>query len=147
MQSKVFLIIEDSPDDEKLMRRALELVEERTHLVVARDGAQALQLLFGPEGNSSQPVILPTAILLDLKLPKVGGLEVLAAIRGSSVTRHIPVIVLSSSDEERDVAESFRLGANSYIRKPIQFSAFLDTLRQIERYWMVLNIPYSAAGS
>jgi len=136
MDRKLILLVEDNPDDEALAMRALAKTKVANEVVVARDGAEALRCLFG---DGQQLARLPDVILLDLKLPKVDGLEVLRRIRADQRTRFIPIVVLSSSDETKDVTESYRLGANSYIRKPVDFAQFTDVVRQLGSYWLLLN--------
>ncbi len=131
--SKLILLVEDDPDHELLTIRALKKSNIANDVKVARDGEEALNLLFGPDH------IRPQVILLDLKLPKVDGLEVLRRIRESDTTRMLPVVVLTSSDEERDVVRSYQLGVNSYIRKPVNFTDFAEATRQLGMYWLVLN--------
>lgn len=130
---KMILLVEDDPDHELLTIRALNKSNIANDVRVARDGAEAIDLLFG-----SQP-IKPQVILLDLKLPKVEGLEVLRRIRESPETRMLPVVVLTSSDEERDLVRSYQIGVNSYIRKPVSFTDFAEATRQLGMYWLVLN--------
>ena len=136
MDKKLILLVEDNPDDEALAMRALAKTKVANEVVVAHDGAEALAFLFG---GGQQLTRSPDVILLDLKLPKVDGLEVLRRIRADQRTRFIPVVVLSSSDETKDVTESYRLGANSYIRKPVDFARFTDVVRQLGSYWLLLN--------
>ena len=146
MESKLILLVEDNPDDEALALRALARIEIPNEVAVARDGAEALDFLFASgvfAGRDASEV--PAVMLLDLKLPKVDGLEVLRRVRADPRTRLLPVVILSSSDEERDVADSYRFGANSYIRKPIDFGHFSDAVRQLGAYWLVLNEPPPAA--
>ena len=131
---KQILVVEDNPDDEKLTLRALRQCDVPHIIRVARDGAEAIEFLFGPSATA-----LPDLILLDLKLPKVNGLEVLAKVRAELKTRGLPVVVLTSSDEERDILESYDLGANSYIRKPVDFDDFMDAVRQLGVYWLSMN--------
>jgi CheY-like chemotaxis protein len=131
--SKLILLVEDDPDHELLTIRALNKSNIANDIRVARDGEEAIDLLFGPEP------IRPQVILLDLKLPKVEGLEVLRRIREDEKTRMLPVVVLTSSDEERDVVRSHQLGVNSYIRKPVNFTDFAEATRQLGMYWLVLN--------
>lgn len=130
----VILLIEDNADDEALTLRAFQKHHIKNHVVVVRDGAQALDYLFATPGNDT-----PDLILLDLKLPKVDGLEVLRRIRGDARTRLIPVVVLTSSNEEQDLVESYSLGANSYVRKPVDFVRFAESVVQLGLYWLVLN--------
>ena len=140
MRSKTILLIEDNPSDVDLTRRALEKARIVNELVVAEDGQEALELLFGSEAEAGiDPAELPTVTLLDLKLPKVPGLEVLRRIRTDSRTRRMPVVVLTSSKEEEDIAASYDLGVNSYIRKPVDFIQFARAVEQLGLYWLLLN--------
>jgi len=132
-EAKRILLVEDDPDHELLTIRALKRSNIANHVTVARDGAEAIEILFA-EGAK-----LPQVVLLDLKLPKVEGLEVLRRIRESETTRMLPVVVLTSSDEERDLVRSYQLGVNSYIRKPVNFNDFAEATRQLGMYWLVLN--------
>lgn len=138
-QPKTVLLVEDNPDDEKLMLRALRMSETPMNVIVARDGAEAEAYLFGDPESGRQPGRPPSLILMDLKLPRRVGVEVLQRIRSSEETCKMPVVVLTSSDEERDIVDSYENGANSYIRKPVDFEVFVDTVRQIGLYWLVLN--------
>ncbi len=131
--ARLILLVEDDPDHELLTIRALKKSNIANEVQVARDGEEAINLLFGADP------IQPQVILLDLKLPKVDGLEVLRRIRESDSTRMLPVVVLTSSDEERDVVRSYQLGVNSYIRKPVNFNDFAEATRQLGMYWLVLN--------
>jgi CheY-like chemotaxis protein len=131
--TRMILLVEDDPDHELLTIRALNKSSVESTVRVARDGAEAIELLFGANA------IRPQLILLDLKLPKVDGLEVLRRIRESAPTRMLPVVVLTSSDEECDVVQSYQLGVNSYIRKPVNFSDFAEATRQLGLYWLMLN--------
>ncbi|MDE1177094.1 MAG: response regulator [Edaphobacter sp.] len=131
--TKLILLVEDDPDHELLTIRALKKSNIANEVRVARDGEEAIELLFG------ENPINPQVILLDLKLPKVDGLEVLRRIRTGETTRLLPVVVLTSSDEERDVVRSYQLGVNSYIRKPVNFTDFAEATRQLGMYWLVLN--------
>jgi CheY-like chemotaxis protein len=131
--TRMILLVEDDPDHELLTIRALKKSNVANTIRVARDGAEAIDLLLGDEA------VRPQVILLDLKLPKVDGLEVLRRIRESESTRMLPVVVLTSSDEERDVVRSYQLGVNSYIRKPVNFNDFAEATRQLGLYWLVLN--------
>jgi DNA-binding response OmpR family regulator len=131
--SREILLIEDDPDHELLTIRALKKANVANDIHVARDGGEAVDVLFG------ESPIRPQLILLDLKLPKIDGLEVLRRIRESEATRMLPVVVLTSSDEERDVVRSYQLGVNSYIRKPVNFTDFAEATRQLGLYWLVLN--------
>jgi CheY-like chemotaxis protein len=131
--AKLILLVEDDPDHELLTIRALKKSNIANDIRVARDGEEALELLFG------ENAIHPQVVLLDLKLPKIDGLEVLRRIRQNDGTRLLPVVVLTSSDEERDVVRSYQLGVNSYIRKPVKFTDFAEATRQLGMYWLVLN--------
>ncbi len=144
MSRKTLLLVEDNPDDEMLTIRALRKHNLANEIVVARDGQEALDYLFREGEYAGQPLEeYPQVILLDLKLPKVDGLQVLEAIRSREQTRHIPVVVLTSSNEERDIVRSYDLGANSYVRKPVDFERFVEAARQLGLYWLVLNeVPY-----
>ncbi len=136
------LLVEDNPDDEMLTLRALKRNRIANEITVARDGAEALEYLFATGKYTDRRIVaMPQIILLDLKLPKVDGLEVLRRIRTDNRTRIVPVIVLTSSDEDRDLLDSYTLGANSYIRKPVDFGQFVETIRQLGLYWLVLNEP------
>ena len=142
MTNSVILLVEDNPDDEALTIRALKKNNIKNTVVVAHDGAEALDYLFGTGAHAGRDVSsLPQIVLLDLKLPKVDGLGVLRAIRADARTRRVPVVILTSSKEERDLVESYDLGTNSYIRKPVDFTAFIEAVRQLGLYWLVLNEP------
>lgn len=140
MANKMILLVEDNPDDEALTLRAFEKNNITNDVVVVRDGAEALDWLFG-EGEYAErdPTDHPEVILLDLKLPKVDGLEVLRRIRAHELTKLLPVIILTTSEEESDRLAGYSLGANSYIRKPVDFSQFIEAVRQLGLYWLVLN--------
>ncbi len=140
MTPKTILLVEDNPSDVGLTKRAMEKSRVVNELVVAEDGQEALDFLFAEGAHSGRDASrMPALILLDLKLPKIDGLEVLRRIRADERTRRIPVVVLTSSREEQDVAASYDLGVNSYIRKPVDFSQFTEAVRQLELYWLVLN--------
>lgn len=140
--NKVILLVEDNPDDEALTIRALGRNNIRNQVVVARDGVEALDYLFGTGAHAGRDArALPAIILLDLKLPKVDGLEVLRRLRADERTRLAPVVILTSSSEEPDKVAGYRLGANSYIRKPVDFGQFVEAVRQLGLYWLVLNEP------
>lgn len=134
---RMILLVEDDPDHEALTIRALRKSNIANNISVARDGEEALQMLFGPGDQALAQ--MPQVILLDLKLPKIDGLEVLRRIRESEKTRMLPVVVLTSSDEESDMVRSYTLGVNSYIRKPVNFDEFASATRQLGMYWLVLN--------
>lgn len=136
MKDKIILLIEDNADDELLTLRALRNNNIHNKVVVARDGQEALDYFFN-KNSPENP--MPTVVLLDLKLPKVNGLEVLQRIREDERTSLQPVVILTSSKEEQDIINSYRLGANSYIRKPVDFSQFMEAVRQLGLYWLVLN--------
>lgn len=138
MNHKMMLLVEDNADDEALTLRTLRKHNIRNEIVVARDGVEALDYLFGT-GAHADRAIRPEVVLLDLKLPKVDGLEVLKRLREDPRTKLLPVVILTSSNEERDVVESYRLGANSYVRKPVDFNQFTEAVRQLGLYWLILN--------
>jgi two-component system response regulator len=143
MRDKAILLVEDNPDDEKLTLLALEENKIVNQVVVVRDGAEALDYLFG-----SGTEHLPQLVLLDLKLPKVDGLEVLRRMRSDPRTQMIPVVILTCSREERDLVAGYRSGANSYICKPVDFAQFIGAVQQLGLYWLVLNqVPISIAKS
>jgi CheY-like chemotaxis protein len=140
MFNKTILLVEDNADDEELTIRALKKNNVTNELVVARDGVEALDYLFGSGAYAGRDIsALPGMVLLDLKLPKIDGLEVLRRIRADERTRRMPVTVLTSSKEDQDVIKSYDLGANSYIRKPVDFSQFSEAVRQLGMYWLMLN--------
>lgn len=141
-EKAVLLLVEDNPDDEALAVRALKKNHVLNEVIVVRDGAEALDYLYGTGKYEGRDVAKqPEVILLDLKLPKVDGLEVLKRIRSDERTKYLPVVVLTSSSEEKDLVESYKLGANSYIRKPVDFQQFSDAIQQLRLYWLVLNVP------
>ncbi|HVS02396.1 MAG TPA: response regulator [Thermoanaerobaculia bacterium] len=135
------LYVEDNPHDRELTLRTLQRHRIANHVQVARDGQEALDLLFGDGGGGAAPERQPRLILLDLKLPKVDGLEVLRRLKSDPRTRRIPVIMLTSSREERDIVESYELGVNSYIVKPVEFEKFAAVVEQLSLYWVILNQP------
>jgi CheY-like chemotaxis protein len=140
MEEKVILLVEDNPDDEELTIMALKGSKIMNEVVIARDGVEALDYLFGTGKYAGRDLShQPQIILLDLKLPKLGGLEVLQRLRGDPRTQFIPVVVLTSSSEEEDILSSYRLGANSYVRKPVEFYRFADAVRQLGLYWLLIN--------
>ncbi len=143
MECKRILLVEDNPGDIELTKRALAKSNIANEMTVAEDGVEALEYLFGADGKGGCPVSgLPVVILLDLKLPRIDGLEVLQRIRREEKTKQVPVVVLTSSDEQKDIIESYHLGANSYIRKPVKFNEFVDAVRQLGLYWLILNTPW-----
>lgn len=140
MDNKVILLVEDNPDDEALTRRALKRNNILNELVVARDGVEALDYLNASGVYAGRDIrVMPQIILLDLKLPKIDGLELLARLRADERTKLLPVVILTSSKEEQDLINGYSLGANSYIRKPVDFSQFMEAVRQLGLYWLVLN--------
>jgi CheY-like chemotaxis protein len=139
--SKVVLLVEDNPTDEKLTLRAFEKANLRNEVAVVRDGAEALDYLFATGPYAGKELDLPTVVLLDLKLPRIDGLEVLRRIRADGRTRLLPVVILTSSKEDEDLARSYSLGANAYVRKPVGFSEFADAVRTLGLFWLVLNEP------
>ena len=142
MHEKPILLVEDNPDDEVLTLRAFKMNNMLNRVVVARDGVEALEYLFGTGAYAGRdPSVHPQVVLLDLKLPKVDGLEVLRRVRDDPRTRRTPVVVLTSSCEERDLVVSYDLGANSFIRKPVDYDQFVEAVRHLHLYWMVLNEP------
>lgn len=140
MEDKVILLVEDNPDDELLTLRALQRNNISNKVVVARDGLQAIDYVFGTGSWAGRSVeSLPQVILLDLKLPKVDGFEVLRRIRTDERTRLIPVVILTTSNEEQDRFTGYGLGANSFVRKPVEFDRFSEAVRQLGLYWLLLN--------
>ena len=145
MEEKTILVVEDNPDDEALMLRALRKNGIVNEIVVAHDGVEALDYLFG-EGQYARRKVedVPELILLDLKLPKIDGLDVLRRLRDDDRTKYVPVVVLTTSSEQRDIVESYNLGANSYVTKPVDFGEFMEATRQLGTYWLLLNRSVSA---
>ena len=140
MERKVILLVEDNPKDEALTLRALRKSKVANEVAVARDGVEALDYLFATGSHAGRDMReMPQVVLLDLKLPKVDGLQVLQAIRADERTRRLPVVVFTSSSEQEDLIKSYNLGANSYVRKPVDFEQFLEATRQLGLYWLVLN--------
>ncbi len=140
MHKKAILLVEDNPDDEELTLRAFRKHKISNEVVVARDGEEALDYLFGTgrwAGRNRSD--LPQLVLLDLKLPKIDGLEVLKRVRERDETKLLPVVILTSSREERDIVSGYRFGANSYVRKPVNFDEFIEAARQLGLYWLLLN--------
>ena len=141
-RAKTILLVEDNPDDVELTLRAFARNNIGNEVIVATDGEEALDYVFATGKFSGRdPEAMPTLILLDLKLPKVMGLDVLKKIRGDERTRRLPVVVLTSSNEDRDIVTSYDLGANSFVRKPVDFAQFIEAARQLGLYWLVLNEP------
>ena len=142
MSLSTILLIEDNPGDVRLTERALKKSNIANDLVIARDGQEAIDYLFGSGSYAGRDLsAMPVLILLDLKLPKVDGLEVLRRIRADARTRRLPVVILTSSREEQYIVQAYDLGVNSYIRKPVDFDQFLEATRQLGIYWLVLNEP------
>lgn len=145
--NKMILLVEDNPDDEILTIRALKQGNLVNKIVVVRDGVEALDFLFGTGAHEGRDTrVMPQLILLDLKLPKIDGLEVLKRVRADPRTKLLPVVVLTSSKEDQDLIKSYSLGANSYIRKPVDFKQFAEAVRHLELYWLVLNEPLPPNG-
>jgi two-component system, response regulator len=139
---KVIVLIEDNPSDEKLAVLAFKKCGVANEVVVLRDGAEALDYLLGGGRYAERDVTdHPTVILLDLKLPKIDGLEVLRRVRADERTRHVPIVVLTSSREEEDILRSYSLGANAYVRKPVEFTEFAEAARTLGRFWLLWNHP------
>ena len=142
MEQKIILLVEDNPDDVDLTLRAFRQNNISNKVVVARDGTEALDYLMGTGRYKGRDVRdLPVVILLDLKLPKIDGLEVLKKVRGNEITRLLPVVILTSSIEENDVITGYKLGANSYVRKPVDFTQFVDAIKLLGLYWLLWNEP------
>lgn len=140
MPSSAILLVEDNPDDEALTLRAFRKNNITNEVVVARDGPEALDYLFATGAYAHRDAaVLPQIVILDLKLPKIDGLEVLRRLRAAPQTKLLPVVILTSSNEERDRLEGYGLGANSYVRKPVDFAKFVDAVRQLGLYWLLLN--------
>jgi two-component system response regulator len=136
------LLVEDNRDDEALTLRALKKNNIHNEVVVARDGVEALDYLFGTGVHAGRDLsVMPQVILLDLKLPKIDGLEVLRRLRSEAGTRLLPVVILTSSTQEEDRIAGYGLGANSYVRKPVDFAQFIEAVRQLGLYWLILNEP------
>ena len=146
MTEKHLLLVEDNPDDAELTLRAFRKNKVPNEIHVVRDGAEAIEWLLGPRGAAIAASSMPGMVLLDLKLPKIDGLEVLRRIRADERTRYLPVVILTSSDEEVDLADGYRLGANSYVRKPVDFSDFLKATLHLASYWLVLNVVPAVRG-
>ena len=146
-EDKIILLVEDNPDDVELTLRALKKHLILNEVVVAGDGVEALDYLFGTGAHAGRDLsVMPTVILLDLKLPKMDGLEVLQRLRSDDRTELLPVVILTSSKEESDVINGYKLGANSYVRKPVDFAQFSEAMRQLGLYWLILNEPPPTKG-
>jgi CheY-like chemotaxis protein len=144
----MILLVEDNPDDESLTRRALARNNIKNDVVVAHDGVEAVEFLFGQGAYQGRDMDqMPQLILLDLKLPRMDGLEVLEKIRSDERTRLLPVVILTTSNEETDRIKGYGLGANSYVRKPVNFNEFTDAVKQLGLYWLILNEPAPARRS
>ncbi len=142
MDYTTILLVEDNPDDEALTLRAFRKNNIKNEIVVAHDGVEALDFLFGTGSYAGRDAsVRPQLVLLDIKLPKIDGLEVLRRLRADDRTKFIPVVILTSSKEEQDLIRGYSLGANSYVRKPVDFTQFMDAVRQLGMYWLVLNEP------
>lgn len=142
MADKTILLVEDNPDDEELTIRALRQAKVANEVIVARDGIEALDYLFGKgKFEGRDPSQWPTVVLLDLKLPKLNGLDVLQRVRADPRTRLIPVVILTSSSQDEDMVNSYASGANSYVRKPVEFGSFASAVTQLGVYWLLLNEP------
>jgi two-component system response regulator len=140
METKSILLVEDNPDDVDLTLRALKKNNIKNDVVVVSDGVEALDFLFGTGKYSGRDLtIMPTVILLDLKLPKIDGLEVLRRLRAKDLTKFLPVVILTSSKEEQDIAKSYSLGVNSYVRKPVDFNKFAEAVCHLGLYWLLIN--------
>jgi len=138
--NKVILLVEDNPRDEALTLRALAMNKIVNNIIVVRDGAEALEFLFATGAYADRDMsVVPQVVLLDLKLPKIDGLEVLRRMRSDPRTARLPVVIFTSSSEEEDVISSYSLGANSYVRKPVDFEHFLEATKQVGLYWLVIN--------
>ncbi len=147
MSAKIILLVEDNQDDEELAMLALKKGNVANEVVVARDGAEALDYLFATGDYVGRAVSdLPQLVLLDLKLPKIDGLEVLRRLRADPRTRRLPIVILTSSKEEEDILRGYDFGANSYVRKPVDFNHFVEAVHQLQLYWLVLNESPFAPG-
>ena len=140
IRSRIILLVEDNPDDVELTLCAFQQSKVVNQIVVVHDGEEALDYLFGTGSHDGRDLtVMPEVVLLDLKLPKVDGMGVLRRMRSDERTRRLPVVVLTSSNEERDIISSYDLGANSFVRKPVDFAQFMDAAHQLGLYWLVLN--------
>lgn len=148
MGNSIILLVEDNPDDEVLTLRALRKNNIRNEVLVMHDGAEALDYFFATGAYAGRDVsVMPQVVLLDLKLPKVSGLEVLRRLRADARTKLLPVVILTSSNEEKDLIDGYGIGANSYVRKPVDFVQFTEAVRQLGLYWLLLNQTPLVAGS
>ena len=142
MKEKAILLVEDNPDDIALTIRAFRKSKIMNEIVQAHDGSEALDYLFGTGQYAGRDLsVMPTLVLLDLKMPKVDGLEVLRQLRANELTRLLPVVILTTSKQDQDIIDGYALGANSYVRKPVDFNQFVEAVRQLGLYWFVLNEP------
>lgn len=141
MKKKTILLVEDNPDDETLFLSALEQSQVEARLIVAHDGTEALDQLMPPDPSRGHTGIRPHLVLLDLRMPKMDGLEVLRDLRADERTRHLPIVVFTSSDEETDIWDSYQLGASSFVRKPIEFQEFRQAVKDVVHYWLIRNEP------
>lgn len=142
MNEKIILLVEDNPDDVALTIRAFKKNNILNEVVVANDGVEAIDYLFGTGKYAGRDIsVLPTVVLLDLNLPRIGGMEVLRRMRSDDRTKLVPVVILTSSKEEQDVINGYKLGCNSYIRKPVDFNQFMDAVKQLGIYWLLINEP------
>ena len=139
---KIILLVEDNLDDVELTLRALKQYNLKNEITVVRDGAEALDYLFATGAYADRDTsVMPAVVILDLKLPKVDGLEVLQRMRADELTKLVPVVILTSSKEEQDMVNGYKFGANSYVRKPVDFTEFVEAARQLGLYWLVINEP------
>lgn len=142
MNERTILLVEDNPDDEEFTLRALRRAHVTNEIIVTRDGGEAIDYLFGTDQYAGRDLSsMPAVILLDLKLPKLSGIDVLRRVRAEPLTKLIPVVIMTSSNEEEDLLTSYESGANSYVRKPVEFAAFADAVARLGTYWMLLNEP------
>ncbi|MCR8924204.1 response regulator [Dasania sp. GY-MA-18] len=141
MNNNPILLVEDNPDDQQLALRAFRKSKLNNEIVVASDGVEALDYLFATGSYQGVKTVLPAVILLDLKLPKKDGLEVLQEIRANDTTKYLPVVIVTSSKEEQDLVSGYKLGANSYVRKPVDFNEFVQAVSHLGMYWLLLNEP------
>jgi len=140
MEQSVILLVEDNPDDEALTLRAFKKNNIRNEVIIARDGVEAVDYLFGTGAHAGRDLsVMPQVILLDLKLPKMDGFEVLERIRSSEATQYLPVVILTTSSEDQDRIRGYDLGATSFVRKPVEFDKFIEAVRQLGLYWLILN--------